>query len=53
MIFKDKFKIETVELYDFMTLFVLNHHLQIGERQILALTHRPNHHSNRLHISNI
>ena len=37
----------------FMTLFPLNHQLRIGERQTLVLTHRLNHHSHRLHFSDI
>lgn len=41
-----------LKYYDRMILFPLNHQLQIGERQILALMHRPNHLSYYLHISN-
>jgi len=41
------------KFYDYMILFSLDHQLQIGKRQILALMHRSNHFSLRLLISNI
>ena len=58
VILEDKIRNDTVESSTyctkiFMILFPLNHESQIGERQILALTHRPIRHSHRLHFSDI